>query len=285
MAASTRTMRGDGVQLSCDVYGAETQPVVLLLHGGGQTRHAWQRAARALQASSMCAITADQRGHGNSEWAAAEEYEIGHFAADVAALCRGLPARPVIVGASLGGLAALIAVGESEVPLARALVLVDIAPRIETAGAQRILEFMNSGATGFPDLDSAAQAVADYLPHRRRPADPSGLLRNLRQRPDGRWHWHWDPAFLRNRVLADRSALSDEHARLAAAARNIVIPALLVRGDRSDVVSQESVAELRRLMPRSRVVEVPGAGHMVAGDANDLFNEAVIGFISSLPGQ
>ena len=285
MTASPRTLRGDRIQLSCDIYGAETQPVVLLLHGGGQTRHAWQRAARALQASSMCAITADQRGHGNSEWAAAEEYEIGHFAADVAALCRGLPAPPVIVGASLGGLAALIAVGESEVPLARALVLVDIAPRIETAGAQRILEFMNSGATGFPDLDSAAQAVADYLPHRRRPADPSGLLRNLRQRPDGRWYWHWDPAFLRTRIRADRSALSDEHARLAAAARNIRVPTLLVRGDRSDVVSQESVAELRRLLPHSQVVDVPGAGHMVAGDANDLFNEAVIDFIGSLPGQ
>ena len=285
MTTSTRTLRGEGIQLSCDIYGAETQPAVLLLHGGGQTRHAWQRAAQALQATGMCAITADQRGHGNSDWAAAEEYEIGHFAADVAALCRGLPGSPVIVGASLGGLAALIAVGESEVPLARALVLVDIAPRIETAGAQRILEFMNSGTTGFKDLDSAAQAVADYLPQRRRPEDPSGLLRNLRQRPDGRWYWHWDPAFLRNRVLADRSALSHEHARLAAAARKIVMPTLLVRGDRSDVVSQESVAELRRLMPHSQVVDVPGAGHMVAGDANDLFNEAVIGFIGSLPGQ
>lgn len=283
MAASTRTMRGDGVQLSCDVYGAESQPVVLLLHGGGQTRHAWQRAARALQASGMCAITADQRGHGNSEWAAADEYGIGHFAADVAALCRGLAAPPVIVGASLGGLAALIAVGESEVPLARALVLVDIAPRIETAGAQRILEFMNSGAEGFADLDTAAQAVADYLPHRRRPADPAGLLRNLRQRPDGRWYWHWDPAFLRNRDLADRSSLSDEHARLAVAARNIRVPALLVRGDRSDVVSRESVAELCRLIPHAQVVDVPGAGHMVAGDANDLFNEAVIEFIGGLP--
>jgi pimeloyl-ACP methyl ester carboxylesterase len=283
MAASSRTMRGDGVQLSCDVYGGGSQPVVLLLHGGGQTRHAWQRAAQALQASGVCAITADQRGHGNSEWAAADEYGIGHFAADVAALCGGLAAPPVIVGASLGGLAALIAVGESEVPLALALVLVDIAPRIETAGAQRILEFMNSGAEGFPDLDAAAQAVADYLPHRHRPADPAGLLRNLRQRPDGRWYWHWDPAFLRNRDLVDRSSLSDEHARLAAAARNIRVPTLLVRGDRSDVVSRESVAELCRLIPHAQVVDVPGAGHMVAGDANDLFNKAVIEFIGGLP--
>jgi pimeloyl-ACP methyl ester carboxylesterase len=283
MTASPRTLRGDGVQLRCDVYGTETQPVVLLLHGGGQTRHAWQRAAQALQASGKCAITADQRGHGNSDWAAAGQYEIGYFAADVAALSRGFDAPPVIVGASLGGLAALIAVGESQAPLARALVLVDITPRVETAGVRRILEFMSSGAEGFPDLDTAAQAVADYLPHRRRPTDPAGLLRNLRQRPDGRWYWHWDPAFLRQRDLADRSSLSGEHARLAAAARNIRVPTLLVRGDRSDVVTGESVAELRRLIRHAQVVDVPGAGHMVAGDANDLFNEAVIGFIGSLP--
>ena len=173
MTTSTRTLRGEGIQLSCDIYGAETQPAVLLLHGGGQTRHAWRRAARALQASGMCAITADQRGHGNSDWAAADEYEIGHFAADVAALCRRLPGSPVIVGASLGGLAALIAVGESEVPLARALVLVDIAPRIETAGAQRILEFMNSGTTGFKDLDSAPRL---WLTTCRSAADPKTPL-------------------------------------------------------------------------------------------------------------
>jgi non-heme chloroperoxidase len=142
---------------------------------------------------------------------------------------------------------------------------------------------MNSGTEGFQDLDGAAQAVADYLPHRRRPADPAGLLRYLRQRPDGHWYWHWDPAFLRKRVLADRSALSHEHARLAAAARNIVMPTLLVRGDRSDVVSRESVAELCRLIPHAQVVDVPGAGHMVAGDANDLFNKAVIEFIGGLP--
>ena len=150
MTTSTRTLRGEGIQLSCDIYGAETQPAVLLLHGGGQTRHAWRRAARA----------------------AAAPVRDRSFAADVAALWRRLPGSPVIVGASLGGLAALIAVGESEVPLARALVLVNIAPRIETAGAQRILEFMNSSTAGFKDLDSAAQAVADYLPQRRRDRRP-----------------------------------------------------------------------------------------------------------------
>jgi pimeloyl-ACP methyl ester carboxylesterase len=193
-----------------------------------------------------------------------------------------LPAPPVIVGASLGGLAALIAVGESPVLIARALVLVDIAPRIESDGSRRVLSFMSSGATGFADLTAAAEAVAAYQVHRRRPADPGGLLRNLRQRPDGRWYWHWDPAFLNQRISVDRSAQSPEHLRLAGAARKVSVPTLLVHGNRSDVVSAESIGELRNLIPHAQVASVPGAGHMVAGDRNDLFNEAITGFIGAL---
>jgi pimeloyl-ACP methyl ester carboxylesterase len=218
MTASPQTLAGDGLRLSCDVYGNEDSPTVLLLHGGGQTRHSWQAAAQALQATGMCAIAVDLRGHGDSDWAPADRYEIGNFASDVARICTELPAPPVIVGASLGGLAALIAVGESPVLIARALVLVDIAPRIESDGSRRVLSFMSSGATGFADLTAAAEAVAAYQVHRRRPADPGGLLRNLRQRPDGRWYWHWDPAFLNQRISVDRSAQSPEHLRLAGAA-------------------------------------------------------------------
>jgi pimeloyl-ACP methyl ester carboxylesterase len=282
MAASPQTLPGDGLRLSCDVYGNENSPTVLLLHGGGQTRHSWQAAAQALQATGMCAIAVDLRGHGDSDWAPADRYEIGNFASDVARICKALPAPPVIVGASLGGLAALIAVGESPVLIARALVLVDIAPRIESDGSRRVLSFMSSGATGFADLTAAAEAVAAYQVHRRRPADPGGLLRNLRQRPDGRWYWHWDPAFLNQRISVDRSAQSPEHLRLAGAARKVSVPTLLVHGNRSDVVSAESIGELRNLIPHAQVASVPGAGHMVAGDRNDLFNEAITGFIGAL---
>jgi len=187
MASRSRTLRGDGLGLACDVYGGENSSCVLLLPGGGQTRHSWQAAAQALEAADMRGITVDLRGHGDSDWAPADRYEISHFAADVAKVCQALPGPPVIVSVSLGGLAALIAVGESPAPIARALVLVDIAPRIEAAGSRRILDFMSSGAGGFADLAAAAEAVAEYQAHRRGPADPSGFLRNLRQQPDWRW--------------------------------------------------------------------------------------------------
>jgi pimeloyl-ACP methyl ester carboxylesterase len=117
-----------------------------------------------------------------------------------------------------------------------------------------------------------------YLPHRKRPRDPSGLARNLRQRADGRWYWHWDPRFVQ-RPSRDPSFT---HERMQAAARALTIPTLLVRGRMSDVVSEESVRELRALVPHAEYADVAGAAHMVAGDDNDAFSAAVIAFLSRL---
>jgi len=273
---------GHGVELACQVYGPPSGETVLLLHGGGQTRHAWGTASAALAATGRCAVAIDLRGHGDSDWAAGNEYEIGDFAADVRSLCLGLPAAPVVVGASLGGLAALVAIGESSDKIARALVLVDVAPKLEAAGVQRILGFMRQGTGGFARVDDAADAVAGYLPHRQRPQDSRGLLNNLRRRPDGRWYWHWDPAFLEARLAAEGRMSSVDYPRLNAAARRIRIPTLMVRGVSSDVISEASVRDLRQIIPHAKTVDVVGAGHMVAGDRNDAFNRVIIEFINQL---
>lgn len=62
-------------------------------------------------------------------------------------------------------------------------------------------------------------------------------------------------------------------------ARNITIPTLVVRGEQSDIVDDQGVAEMRRLIPQTEVFEVPGAGHMVAGDRNDAFSAGVMTFL------
>jgi pimeloyl-ACP methyl ester carboxylesterase len=70
--------------------------------------------------------------------------------------------------------------------------------------------------------------------------------------------------------------------RLAAAARNLRVPTLLVRGRMSELVSEAAAREFLELVPHARSVDVSGAGHMVAGDRNDVFSDAVIGFLSEL---
>lgn len=272
-------LRGDGVELAASEYGNPDDPPVVLLHGGGQTRHAWGTAGEVFAKNGRYALSVDLRGHGDSDWAPDGDYGMTAFSSDVRAVVGSLSQVPVLVGASLGGLASLVAIGESDGGLARALVLVDVTPTIVMEGAMRIRDFMMGGMDGFETLEDAADAIAAYIPNRPRPKDLSGLRKNLRRR-DGRWYWHWDPAFISGQAGIDgqRPPLID-HDRLAGAAARLTIPTLLVRGRMSDIVSEESVQELRDLVPHAEVVDVAEAGHMVAGDRNDAFNEAVIDFI------
>lgn len=279
MEPRTVMLPGAGLELAADLYGEETRPPVLMLHGGGQTRHAWGGAAATLAESGRFAISIDLRGHGHSDWSPDGVYTMDRFAGDVRTIASSLGRPPALVGASLGGLSSLAAVGESRTELATCLVLVDVAPRVETEGRVKIQSFMRGGMRGFDTLEDAADSIAAYLPHRPRPSNLDGLKKNLRQRGDGRWYWHWDPRWLGNNEGVDGQGGLVRHERLCAAARNVTIPTLLVRGRMSDVVSDESVRELRELIPHTEVVDIADAGHMVAGDKNDVFNEAVIDFV------
>lgn len=280
MSAVFSTQRyavADGVSVAADVGGDPAAPAVLLLHGGGQTRHSWAAATTALVAGGFHVISLDARGHGDSDWSPDGDYSIDTLADDLRAVIATLPAPPALVGASMGGASALHAVGSSAPTLARALVLVDIVPRIEAKGASKIINFMLANPQGFATLDEAVDAVAAYNPHRPRPRDPAGLMKNLRLRDDGRLYWHWDPEFIKARHAVEPPLSSQ---LLLDDARRVRIPTLLVRGLQSDIVSDEGVAELRATLPGLEVVDVSGAGHMVAGDKNDAFNAAVLSFLA-----
>jgi pimeloyl-ACP methyl ester carboxylesterase len=267
----------DGLILRADARGDPGAPPVLFLHGGGQTRHAWGGTAEVLARDGRLAIALDLRGHGESDWAIGDApYRLARFAADLRAVIAQLAAPPALVGASLGGLTSLIAVGEVEARFATAAVLVDIAPRIEPAGAQRITSFMIGRPDGYASLEEVADAIAEYTQHRSRPRDLESLKKNLRVGANGRYHWHWDPRFMG----ADGPAEIVDRDRLFAAARRFAVPTLLVRGRESDILSDEGVREFLAHLPMAEYVDVGGAGHMVAGDRNDAFTEAVRAFLA-----
>lgn len=269
----------DGVVLAVDRAGSHDDPPVLLLHGGGQTRHSWGGTASVLVDHGWQAVSVDLRGHGQSDWAPEGDYRLSSFARDILAITEALHARPALVGASLGGLTSLFLEGELAPGSTTALVLVDVAPRIEQKGANKIRDFMDQSA-GFADLDEAADAIAAYNPLRRRPSNLEGLKKNLRQGDDGRWYWHWDPAFIQPRMRGDipDNEMLDE-ARMLRASAALTVPALLVRGRMSDVVSEEGAQAFLDACPDAEFVDVSGAGHMVAGDQNDAFTEAVVDFL------
>lgn len=281
-AAERLKLRGDGLELVADAAGPAGAPTVLFLHGGGQTCKSWGTALQEAAARGYRALALDQRGHGDSSWAPDGDYRIERFAADLRRIMEQVRPEPILVGASLGGLAGLLAAGapaSSGAPATpRGLVLVDITPRIEREGSKEITAFMNSAPDGFASLEEAADAVAAYLPHRRRPQSTSGLKKNLRLR-NGRYHWHWDPAFLR--MGREAQSRFDPHGPniFNEAARSLAIPTLLIRGSRSRVVTDAGVREFLEMVPHAEAVEIPDAHHMVAGDANDAFNDAVFQFV------
>ncbi len=263
-------------RLVADAWGDSAAAPVVLLHGGGQTRHAWGATGSALAASGWYAVSIDLRGHGDSDWVADGDYSIDSYVADLRAIVDTLGRAPAVVGASLGGLTTLLAAGEAGCELA-AVVLVDCAPRLEPDGVERIIAFMRGGLDGFASLEDAADAIAAYMPHRERPSDLSGLSKNLRLHDDGRYRWHWDPRFVDG---TRRPTASQQPQRLLLAAERLRVPTLLVRGRMSDVVSEEGAAEFLAHAPHAEYVDVTGAGHMVAGDRNDAFSSAVIDFLS-----
>lgn len=269
-----------GLAIHADGYGSPTDPPALLVHGGGQTRHSWGGTAAELAAHEFHAVTYDQRGHGESDRSPSGHYEVGRFAEDLAEIATTFAEPPSVIGASLGGLAGLIAEGLLEPGVLAALVLVDITPRQERAGVERIIGFMLDRAEeGFASLDEAADAVAAYQPQRPRPTNFDGLRKNLRLDPDNRWRWHWDPLLFNAERGLGRRASGASGGLLEQAARNIACPTLLVRGRLSDVASEETVQEFLELVPHAEYVDVSGAGHMVAGDRNDAFTGAVVEFL------
>ena len=264
----------ENLQIAGDTWGELGNRLVILLHGGGQTRHAWKGVGEQLSNLGYFAVALDARGHGDSDWSPKGDYGPEASSEDLKAVMRQLGrSSAILVGASMGGTTALVAASEGYVD-ADGIVLVDVTPVVNLEGVARVRSFMSQGADGFSSLEEVELAIANYLPHRTRPRNLDGLAKNVRLDEDGRYRWHWDPRFIENPW--NRAETSE---RLRHCLSRIAVPTLLVRGRLSDVVSEESVRDYFKLCPHGRFAELDNAAHMVAGDRNDLFMSAITAFL------
>ncbi|KPF73341.1 MAG: alpha/beta fold hydrolase [Blastomonas fulva] len=278
-----------GHSIAALIEGPESGLPVLLAHGGGQTKRAWKRVSAMLAEHGFLSFALDLRGHGDSDWAIDGAYDIVDFAGDLVAIAGGFERRPVLIGASLGGLAGLMAEGEVAPGTFASLTLVDIAPQMEAGGVTRVVGFMEAHAReGFASPEEAAKVISEYLPHRPSRKASSGLAYYLRQKPDGRYYWHWDPAFIDGvmRRHAERSDISDfGRTELDEAASRLALPVHLIRGGSSDLVSPEAVAHFLELVPHAEYSDIADATHMVVGDQNDAFGDAIVEFLMRTHGK
>ncbi len=255
-------------------WGTAGLPSLVCLHGITQTAHSWDEIAPAL-ARTHHVRALDQRGHGDSAWAADGDYRIDTQSRDVEAFLRDVVGGPaVLVALSMGGLNAMTLA--ARVPeLVRALVVVDIAPQVERRGVEHIRQFV----TANDELDTFEEFVARahaFNPRRSLENIRDRLRHNLRQLPNGRWTWKYDPR-LRDpaRAAGDIGSLWDRIATIGC-------PMLVVRGGESDVLAPETAERLAGLV-HAEVRTVAGAGHSVMGDNPAGFLAAVEPFLASLP--
>ncbi|MGX9670858.1 alpha/beta fold hydrolase [Mycobacterium sp. HM-7] len=280
--SSPQTVRFRGIDelaLAADEWNrdadiAADKPTILMLHGGGQNRHSWKNTGHILADAGFHVVALDSRGHGDSDRSPTANYSLETLTGDTLQVIYQIGRPVALIGASMGGLTSLPVAHEAGPELVTKLVLVDVVPRFEKSGSARIRDFMFSGIDGFTSLEQAADAVAAYLPHRARPRSVEGLKKNLRLR-DGKWFWHWDPAFL----TAPGDDPFERAEMLEHAAINLQIPILLIRGKLSDVVSTEGVQDFLQKVPGAQFVELSDAGHTAAGDDNDAFTDAVVQFV------
>ncbi len=258
-AAHRGELRGaSGNRLAWEAFDGVGAMSVVFAHGGGQSRHAWRRAALELQREGYPSLIFDQRGHGDSEWSAEGHYHLEDFQADLERIL-GHWARPcVLVGASLGGLVSLMAAAGAS-PDVRGLVMIDTAPQLNPAEIDRLLSFLGgAGDEGFESPQAAADHVRAFFPARAVSAEAiePGLMRTER----GRWHWRWDVRV----VLGERNSVALPHeVHLHECASRIQVPFLLVRAGHSELVSDAAVERLRGCAPQLEVLWLPDADHLV----------------------
>lgn len=260
-------------------WGTEGRLPIVFLHGGALTARTWDAVCLALRADYHC-IAVDQRGHGDSEWSPACDYDLDAHLRDITLLVNELELEQfVLVGQSLGGINALRYASRHAERMA-ALVIVDVSPlvRNESRARNRVVEFMMEPGE-LNSLEEFVERAVRFNPRR----DP-GLLRyslrhNLRRLPGGRWTWKYDRRHL-SREWFD--AVVERFREVAEELTDIGCPSLIVRGVESDVLSDEDVAALKELLPGARVAAIEDAGHNVQGDNPKGFVDALRPFLNGL---
>lgn len=275
---------GPGRTVSALAWGSGP-PEFVLLHGGAQNAHTWDTVALALD-RPLLAI--DLPGHGHSSWRGDHDYTPTTLAADVAVALRSLlgeqgerdlwgvhaineardrgRAPATVVGMSLGGLTA-ICLAADHPDLVDRLVLVDITPSTDAAKAEPVLAFI-AGPERFGSFQEILDRTIAFNPSRSESSLRRGVIHNARELPDGSWVWRWDPEarWRSSQEPTGSGAGVAGFEALWGAVVGIRVPVLLVRGERSTVVSDDDVIRLIDYQPGTTVEVVAGAGHSIQGD-------------------
>ena len=261
-------VQANGMRLHYLDWGNHAKPDMLLLHGGAQSAHSWDFFALAMR-NHFHIVALDQRGHGDSDWSEAGDYDTPFHVADVHAVTDAIGFDTFnLIGLSMGGRNAYSFAANHPGKVHR-LIVVDVGPDVQAEGRRHIREFLE-GTETFESFDWLVQRVRRFNPRRPEAQIRGSLINNLKQMEDGRWTWKHDR---RRGIRRDRGGEMNEVAWQDIA--KVKAPTLIVRGAESNILSAQTATKMSNTIQDSRLVEVPQAGHLVQGD-NPLGFETVV---------
>jgi esterase len=265
-------VEANGLRLHYLDWGNPAKPRMLLLHGGAQSAHSWDFFALAMR-DHFHIVALDQRGHGDSDWSEAGDYDTTFHVADIQAFTDAIGYDSfILMGLSMGGRNAYSFAATYPAKVQR-LIVVDVGPDIQAEGRRHIREFLE-GTETFESFDWLVERVRRFNPRRPEAQIRGSLINNLKQMEDGRWTWKHDR---RRGIRRDRGGEMNE-AAWADLAR-VKAPTLIVRGAESNMLSVQTAMKMQHTLADSRCVEVPRAGHLVQGDNPVAFERVVREFL------
>ena len=246
------------------------KPDTLLMHGIGNYGRYWDLFADAVD-GRLHLFAPDARGHGDS-LKPATGYGPDDFVGDATAVIdENHLERPVIVGHSMGGFhATALTVAHPE--RVRALVLVDVGPRVEAAGSERARRLSLTRPDRFPDEAAALAYLRETSPGYS-DAVYANRLEWVFKREDGGLVWHSSKDALRQILDGREGSAGGVWERLA----EITVPVLIVRGTRSPTFSEATAERMLETLPDGRLVDLD-SGHNVALDRPRELADLVVDF-------
>jgi len=260
-------------------WGTAGRPPILFLHGGGLNARTWDVICLMMRPDYHC-LALDQRGHGDSEWEPTSNYSHESQIGDIEGFVSKLELqKPLVVAHSMGGFAAL-GYALRHASTLSGLALVDVGPELNLSGSKRIRDFITQDRV-LDSVEAFVERAMAFNPRRNPTLLRRSLLHNLRQLPNGKWTWKHDP----NRMSMEGDFAQERFARgqqILDNIRKITCPTLVLRGDRSDVFSDEQASRFAAALPHGRWVKVPNAGHTIQGDNPAALLDALMPFIGEI---
>lgn len=277
-APQDKFVTANGMRFHYLEWGSAANPPMLLLHGFAQTCHSWDFVALGFS-DDYRVIVLDQRGHGDSDWAADGDYSPETQQNDISAVVSEIGLEDfTLMGLSMGGRNSFTYAANNP-DRVRALVIVDAGPQNMQQGTQNIRNFVQQDDE-LDSVDAFVERVLKYNPRRAPEQIRGSIMHNLKQLPNGKWTWKYDKRLRRPGRRMGNDPETEK--RLWGYLEALQCPTLLVRGGASDIIAMDTAEKMHAVIPNSQLSTIEGAGHLVMGDSPAGFQRAVTEFLAGL---